>query len=88
MSDPSLALVGPRLRGWRQRRSLTLGELSEATGISPSTISRLEAGKRAPNLELVAPIARTLRLELDDIVPQPASDPRVARVTKRVVAAT
>lgn len=63
---------------------MTLADLSQATGISSSTLSRLEAGKRAPNLELVVPIARALRLELDDIVPRAAPDPRVPRTMKRV----
>ena len=84
MTDDSLALIGPRLKSWREKRSMTLAELSETTGISSSTLSRLESGKRAPNLELVVPIARALRLELDDIVPRAAPDPRVARTTKRV----
>ena len=44
---------------------------------SPSTISRLEAGKRAPNLELVVPLARALRLELEDLVPRAVPDRRV-----------
>lgn len=84
MTDPSLQQIGPRLKSWRQQRNLTLDELSVATGISASTISRLESGKRAPNLELVVPIARALRLELDDIIPRPAPDPRVHLVTRRV----
>ncbi|MFS0894215.1 helix-turn-helix domain-containing protein [Microbacterium sp. 179-I 3D3 NHS] len=83
MPDEAVALVGPRLRSWREKRSMTLVDLSEATGISTSTLSRLEAGKRAPNLELVVPIARALRLELDDIVPRKAPDPRVVRTTRR-----
>jgi transcriptional regulator with XRE-family HTH domain len=83
MPDESLALIGPRLKSWREKRSMTLAELSGTTGISSSTLSRLEAGKRAPNLELVVPIARALRLELDDIVPRRAPDPRVVRTTKR-----
>lgn len=84
MADRELHQIGTRLKGWRQKRGLTLGELSALTGISASTISRLEAGKRAPNLELVIPLARALRLELDDLVPRTVPDPRVRRVTKRV----
>lgn len=83
MPDGTLALIGPRLKGWREKRSMTLAELSRMTGISSSTLSRLEAGKRAPNLELVIPIARALRLELDDLVPRTAPDPRVERKRKR-----
>ncbi len=80
----SLALIGPRLKSWREKRGVTLAELSRTTGISSSTISRLEAGKRAPNLELVLPLARALRLELDDLVPRAVPDPRVRRVTQRI----
>jgi transcriptional regulator with XRE-family HTH domain len=83
MTDPELQLIGPRLKSWRQKRNLTLDELSATTNISASTLSRLEAGKRAPNLELVVPIARALRLELDDIIPRPTPDPRVRRETRR-----
>jgi transcriptional regulator with XRE-family HTH domain len=83
MPDQSLALIGPRLKSWREKRSMTLAELSRLTDISSSTLSRLESGKRAPNLELVVPVARALRLELDDLVPRKAVDPRVKRITKR-----
>ncbi|MCU1667348.1 MAG: family transcriptional regulator, partial [Blastococcus sp.] len=41
-----LATVGPRLRALRQRRDMTLAQLSAATGISTSTLSRLESGDR------------------------------------------
>jgi len=84
MPDPALALIGPRLKSWRQKRNMTRDELSAAADISASTLSRLESGKRAPNLQLVIPIARALRLELDDIVPRVVPDPRIERVTKRV----
>ena len=84
MADQALQQIGPRLKSWRQKRGLTLDELSELTDVSASTISRLEAGKRAPNLELVVPIARALRLELDDLVPRAVPDPRVRPVTKRI----
>jgi len=84
VADPALQQIGARLKSWRQKRGLTLDELSELTDISASTISRLEAGKRAPNLELVVPLARALRLELDDLVPRSVPDPRVDRVTRHV----
>jgi len=83
MADSSLDLIGSRMKSWRQKRGMTLGELSAATDISASTISRLESGKRAPNLELVVPLARALRLELDDLVPRSVPDPRVPRITRQ-----
>ena len=45
--DPVLDAVGSRLRELRRRRGGTLAELSETTGISVSTLSRLESGGRS-----------------------------------------
>jgi transcriptional regulator with XRE-family HTH domain len=70
--------VGPRLRALRQQRSLTLAELSAATGISVSTLSRLESGSRRPTLELLLPLARAHQVPLDDIIKAPETgDPRI-----------
>jgi transcriptional regulator with XRE-family HTH domain len=64
--DDVLRSVGPRLRALRQRRDLTLGDLSATTGISVSTLSRLESGLRRPNLELLLPLARAHQVPIDD----------------------
>jgi transcriptional regulator with XRE-family HTH domain len=73
-----LAQVGPRLKRVRERRGMTLAELSEATGISKSTLSRLENGDRKPSLELLLPIARTHQVPLDELVGAPdTGDPRI-----------
>jgi transcriptional regulator with XRE-family HTH domain len=76
--DEVMAAVGPRLKALRLQRSATLAELAAATGISVSTLSRLESGGRRPNLELLLPIARFHRVPLDELVGAPAvGDPRV-----------
>jgi len=76
--DKVLATVGPRLRALRQQRDLTLADLSAATGISASTLSRLESGQRRPNLELLLPLAQAYRVPLDELIGAPASgDPRI-----------
>jgi len=73
-----LDAVGPRLRALRQQRDLTLADLAEATGISVSTLSRLESGQRRPNLELLLPLARAHGVPLDELVGAPATgDPRI-----------
>ncbi|MFI7004991.1 helix-turn-helix domain-containing protein [Streptomyces sp. NPDC050145] len=70
--------VGPRLRALRKERGATLTGLSEATGISVSTLSRLESGLRKPSLELLLPIARAHQVALDELVgAPPVGDPRV-----------
>jgi len=76
--DNALASVGPRLRALRQQREMTLIDLSAATGISVSTLSRLESGRRRPNLELLLPLASAHRVPLDELIGTTATgDPRV-----------
>jgi transcriptional regulator with XRE-family HTH domain len=76
--DDVLDGVAPRLRALRARRGLTLAELSEQTGISVSTLSRLESGGRRPTLDLLIRLAGVYRASLDDLVGAPQiADPRV-----------
>lgn len=76
--DDVLEAVGPRLRALRRQRGVTLVELSTATGISASTLSRLESGKRRPTLELLLPLARAHQVPLDELVGAPMTgDPRI-----------
>lgn len=57
---------------------MTLVELSAATGISKSTLSRLESGQRKPSLELLLPIAQAHGIPLDELVGAPeVADPRI-----------
>lgn len=71
--------IGPRLRAARQDRGLTLDELAGRAGMSPSTLSRLESGKRQASLELLVPLTRQLGMRIDDLVPAEQPDPRVRR---------
>ena len=83
MGDPAaipdvLAEVGPRLRRLRVHRGVTLTALAAQTGISKSTLSRLESGQRKPSLELLLPLAAAHHMPLDELVGAPAvGDPRV-----------
>jgi len=73
-----LAAVGPRLRSLRQERGTTLTDLAVETGISVSTLSRLESGQRRANLELLLPLAKAYQVPLDQLVgAPPTSDPRL-----------
>ncbi len=74
----ALAEVGPRLQRAREARGVTLTSLAAATGISKSTLSRLESGQRKPSLELLLPIAQAHRVPLDQLVAAPEiGDPRI-----------
>lgn len=73
-----LASVGPRLRALRKEHGITLARLAETSGISVSTLSRLESGERRPTLELLLPLARAYQVPLDELVgAPPVGDPRV-----------
>ncbi|TCC46330.1 XRE family transcriptional regulator [Kribbella pittospori] len=77
--------VGPRLRRLRRLRGATLTAVAEATGISKSTLSRLESGQRRPTLELLLPLAHSYRVALDDLVGAPDfGDPRTRLKPRRV----
>ena len=51
--------------------------------MSPSTLSRLESGKRQASLELLLPLTRQLGIRLDDLVSTETPDPRVRRAPIR-----
>ncbi|MEV6906415.1 XRE family transcriptional regulator [Amycolatopsis sp. NPDC051071] len=67
----AIELIAPRLRRAREKKGTTLVELSRATGISTSTLSRLECGQRKPSLELLLPVIAALGLRVDEIVASP-----------------
>ncbi|MFC8074546.1 helix-turn-helix domain-containing protein [Streptomyces sp. NPDC057307] len=76
--DRTLDAVGPRLKQLRLARDMTLTGLAEATGISVSTLSRLEAGLRRPTLEQLLPLARVHGATIDELVDAPRTgNPRV-----------
>jgi transcriptional regulator with XRE-family HTH domain len=74
----TLDAVGSRLKNLRMRRHVTLCDLAEETGISTSTLSRLEAGLRRPTLEQLLPLARAYGVTLDQLVDAPPTgNPRI-----------
>ena len=77
--------VGRRLKRLREQRRITLTALAERTGISKSTLSRLETGQRRPTLELLLALSRAYRVPLDDLVAAPdVGDPRIRLKPDRV----
>ena len=83
MQDPAainsvLDQVGARLKKVRAHQKMTLTQLAADTGISKSTLSRLETGQRKPSLELLLPIAQAFQIPLEELVGAPqVGDPRI-----------
>ena len=74
----ALDQVGARLKRLRTHRGMTLTGVAAATGISKSTMSRLETGQRRPTLELLLALSHAYRVTLDDLVAAPEEgDPRI-----------
>jgi len=81
----ALDQVGGRLRAVRLRRDLTLVDVSTTTGISRSTLSRLETGQRRPTLELLLTLSHAYRVPLDDLVAAPEEGDHRLRLKPRRV---
>jgi quercetin dioxygenase-like cupin family protein len=64
---------------------MTLIGVAAATGISKSTLSRLETGQRRPTLGLLLALSHAYRVSLDDLVAAPEEgDPRLRLKPGRV----
>ncbi|MBD2764464.1 helix-turn-helix transcriptional regulator [Kocuria sp. cx-455] len=72
-------LVRTRLRSLRHAQSLSLEDLAERSHLSPSTISRIETGKRAISLDVLLPLARALRTDVETLLEDDADDDVVIR---------
>jgi transcriptional regulator with XRE-family HTH domain len=80
-----LEQVGARLKRLRTQRRMTLTGVAQMTGISTSTMSRLETGQRRPTLELLLALSHAYRVPLDDLVAAPEEgDPRLRLKPGRV----
>jgi len=74
-------VVRTRLRSLRNTLGLSLDELAARTNLSPSTISRVETGKRSISLDILLPLAAALQVGLDALLDVRSDDDVVIRPT-------
>ena len=72
-------VVRTRLRSLRHTLGLSLDELAARTNLSPSTISRVETGKRTISLDIPLPLATALQVDLDALLDVRSDDDVVIR---------
>ena len=72
-------VVRTRLRTLRNTLGLSLDELAARTNLSPSTISRVETGKRTISLDILLPLATALHVDLDALLDVRSDDDVVIR---------
>jgi transcriptional regulator with XRE-family HTH domain len=65
---PSYPPMGEQLRQARQQRGLTLRELAQRLGVSPSMISQIETGRASPSVSTLYALATELGVSLDDLL--------------------
>jgi transcriptional regulator with XRE-family HTH domain len=74
-------VVRTRLRSLRNTLGLSLDELAARANLSPSTISRVETGKRTISLDILLPLAAALQVSLDALLEVQGDDDVVIRPT-------
>jgi quercetin dioxygenase-like cupin family protein len=72
-------VVRARLRSLRHTLGLSLDELATRANLSPSTISRIETGKRTISLDVLLPLAAALHVDLDALLDVRSDDDVVIR---------
>ena len=72
-------VVRTRLRSLRTTLGLSLSDLADRANLSPSTISRIETGKRTISLDVLLPLARALQIDLDSLLDVRSDDDVVIR---------
>jgi quercetin dioxygenase-like cupin family protein len=72
-------LVRTRLRSLRNTLGLSLDEVAARANLSPSTISRIETGKRTIGLDVLLPLAGALQVGLDALLDVHSDDDVVIR---------
>jgi transcriptional regulator with XRE-family HTH domain len=59
---------GNELRKLRQQQRLTKRDVSDRTGLSRSTLSRLEAGLSVPSIETLLRLANSMKIPLQELL--------------------
>ncbi len=72
-------VVRTRLRSLRNTLGLSLDDVAARTALSPSTISRVETGKRTISLDVLVPLAKALQVDLDSLLDASSDDDVVIR---------
>lgn len=72
-------VVSTRLRSLRNTLGLSLNDLGARTNLSPSTISRIETGKRAISLDVLQPLAAALHVSVDALLDMSGDEDVVIR---------
>ncbi|NOT33045.1 MAG: helix-turn-helix transcriptional regulator [Candidatus Eisenbacteria bacterium] len=75
--------LGAKLRDLRQRKSLTIQQLADATGLSKGFVSQVENGHAHPSLTSLRELAKALATSIAYLVVDDEHAPHVVRANER-----
>ncbi len=70
-ANPSETALASRIRSLRQQQGWTLGQASQATGVAPSSLSKIENGLTSPTYDVLLRIARGFKVDLAELFSPP-----------------
>lgn len=76
MSEAGSPQIGPFIKAFRTRQSLTLDKLAEISGVSRSMLSQIERGQANPSLATVWSLASALKIDIADLIAGQVTDQR------------
>jgi XRE family aerobic/anaerobic benzoate catabolism transcriptional regulator len=78
--DAYLALLGERVRSWRDSRRITRKALALSSGLSERYLAQLEAGQGNMSILLLRQLAQAMQVPVEDLVRETAAAPRRERI--------
>jgi transcriptional regulator with XRE-family HTH domain len=76
-------IIGDRLRGLREEKKLSQGDIEKRTGLLRCYISRVENGHTVPAIETLEKLARALELPLYQLFYEGDEPPKLPNLLKR-----
>lgn len=73
--SPHAQRLADALRRHRHTHNLSLGDLNRSTGLSKTSLMRLEAGEANPSLETLRRIGHELGMTIGQLIDQPEPEP-------------
>ena len=78
--EDSVDRVAARIRSWRQGAGLSLQQLANRSGVSPSTIHKIEHGQTVPTIAVVLKLAAGLGRRASELFDEPPPPPAATLV--------
>jgi transcriptional regulator with XRE-family HTH domain len=84
LAEPATLHIGATIRGFRQQRGLSQGDIERRTGLLRCYLSRVENGHTMPSLDTLKKIALALELDLSEFFATDTTPDEVFGLTLKV----